>query len=69
MSYLSSVTRLGDLLDFSKPLATISLPKSPKFLGNFSNGVKIFNFSCEIILDNFYRHLANFCWSHCTQRA
>ena len=34
---------------FSKPLATINLPKSPTFLGNFCKGVKIFNFSSEII--------------------
>ena len=33
----------------SKPLATINLPKSPTFLGNFCKGVKIFNFSNEII--------------------
>ena len=45
----SSVTRLGDLLDFLKPLATINLPKSPTFLGNFCKGVKIYNFSSEII--------------------
>ena len=35
--------------NFSKPLATINLPKSPTFLGNFYKGVKIFNFSSEII--------------------
>ena len=34
---------------FSKPLATINLPKSPTFLGNFCKGVKIFDFSSEII--------------------
>ena len=34
---------------FLKPLAAINLPKSPKFLGNFSKGVKIFHFSSEII--------------------
>ena len=50
--------------NFSKPLATIDLPKSPTFLGNYCNGVKIFNFSCEIILGNFYWHLATFYWSH-----
>ena len=47
-----SVTRLGDLLHFgqlSKPLATISLSKSPTFLGNFWKGVKINHFSSEII--------------------
>ena len=50
--------------NFSKPLATINLPKSPTFLGNFCEGVKIIHFSCEIILGNFYRHLAIFIWSH-----
>ena len=41
---LTSVTRLGNLLDF-EPLfkaATINLPKSPTFLDNFCKGVKIF---------------------------
>ena len=49
----SSVTRLGDLLDFGqalKPLATINVSKSPTFLGNFSKGVKIYHFSSEIII-------------------
>ena len=36
--------------NFSKPLATINLPESPTFLGNFYKGVKIFNFSNETIL-------------------
>ena len=36
----ASVTILGDLLDFSKPSATIIFPKSPTFLGNFCKGVK-----------------------------
>ena len=47
-----SVTGYGDLLDFGhlfKPLATINLPKLTTFLGNFCKGVKIFNFSSEII--------------------
>ena len=42
ISVSSSVTRLDDLLDFGqllKPLATINLPKSPTFLGNFCVGV------------------------------
>ena len=51
---------------FSKPVATISLPKSLTFLGDFCKGVKIFNFSSEIILGNLYRHLATFFWSHWT---
>ena len=44
----------------TKPLATINLPKSPTFLANFCKGVKIYYFSTEIILGNFYRHLAFF---------
>ena len=34
---------------FIKPLATMKLPKSPRFLGNFCKGVKIVHFSSEII--------------------
>jgi len=34
--------------NFLKPLATINLPKSPTFLGNFCKGVKIYHFSSEI---------------------
>ena len=34
---------------FFKALATINLPKSPTFLGNFCKGVKIYHFSSEII--------------------
>ena len=52
MYVYASVTRLGDFLLFGqlfKPLATINLSKSPTFLGNFCKGVKIFNFSSEII--------------------
>ena len=45
----NNVTRLGDLLDFLKPLATINLPKSPTFFGNFCKGVQIYHFSSEII--------------------
>ena len=32
----------------------------PTLLGNFSKGVKIFNFSSEIIFGQLYRHLAIF---------
>ena len=49
---MANVTRLGDLLDFGqflKPLATINLPKSPTFLGNFCKCVIIYHFSSEII--------------------
>ena len=34
--------------NFLKPLATINLPKSPTFLGNFCKCVKIYHFSSEI---------------------
>ena len=33
---------------FLTPFATIKLPKSPTFLGNFCKGVKIYHFSSEI---------------------
>ena len=33
----------------SKPLATINLPKSPTFLGNFCKGVKIYHFWATFI--------------------
>ena len=35
--------------NFSKPLATISSPKLPTLLGNFSKVVEIFHFASEII--------------------
>ena len=35
--------------NFSKPLATINLAKSPTFLSNYCKGVKIYHFSIEII--------------------
>ena len=67
----SFVTSSGTRLDiywtlgkFLKPLATINLPKYATFLGNFCKDVKIFHFSSEIILGNFYRNLAIFFWSH-----
>ena len=43
-----------------KAFGKINLPKSPTFLGKFCKGVKIYHFSREIILGNFYRHLAIF---------
>ena len=43
---------------FSKPVATIILPKSPTFLGNFYKGFKNCIYSSEIILATFY-------WSLC----
>ena len=52
MLLLTSVTRFGDfctLGNFLKPLATITLLKSPTVLGNFCKGVKMDHFSTEII--------------------
>ena len=44
-----------------KALATINLPKTCTFLGNFCKRVKIYHFPSEIhSLGNFYRHLAIF---------
>ena len=47
---------------FLKPLARINLPKSPALFSNFFKGVKIYHFSSEIILGNFY---SDSFWSHC----
>ena len=44
--------------NFSKPLATINLPKSLTFLGNFCNVSK----SLILLVKSF---LATFYWSHC----
>ena len=55
--------------NFSKPLTTFNLPKSPTLLGNFCKSVKIFHFSREIVFGQFCRHLATFYWSHCLQRS
>ena len=46
--------------NFSKPIARIIFPKLPTYSSNFCKVVKIFNFSSEIFLGNFYRHLATF---------
>ena len=65
-----SVTRLGDLLDFGyflNTLATINLPKSPTFLGNFCKGVKTFHFSSEIIFGQLLLTFGVFFWSHWAQ--
>ena len=50
--------------NFSKPLATINLPKSLTFFGNFCKDVKILNFSNEIIFGQLFGHLATFYLSH-----
>ena len=46
--------------NFSKLVATISLPKSPTFQEIFC---KSFIFLVKSLLDNFYRHLATLYWS------
>ena len=59
----TSVTRLGDLLDFGqllKPLATINLPKSSTFLDNFCEGVIIYHFSNEITLRHILQTFGDF---------
>ena len=45
---------------FLKPLATINLPKSPTFLGNFGKGVKIYPFSSDIIFGQLLYTFGNF---------
>ena len=64
MSFVARVTTLGNFL---KPLATINLPKSPIFLGNFCKGVKIYHVSREIILWQLLQTFGDFLWSHCYQ--
>ena len=58
-----SVTRLGKLLDFGKLFKACRnncFAQIAHILGNFCKCVKMFNFSSEIILGSFYRHLAIF---------
>ena len=50
----------GFIGSFLKPLATINLPKSPTFLGNFCKSFKSFIFRVKEFLGNFYRLLAIF---------
>ena len=49
---------------FSKPVATIILPKSPTFLGNFCQGLKIFNFSSEIIFGQLLKTIGRLFTGH-----
>ena len=46
--------------NFLKPLASITLPKSATFLGNFCKGVKIYHFSSEIIFGQLLQTFGNF---------
>ena len=46
--------------NLTKLLETINLPKSPTFLGDFCKGVKIFNFSSEIIFGQLLQTFGDF---------
>ena len=46
--------------NFLKPLATINLPQSPQFLGNFCKRVKIIHFSSETILGQLLQTFGDF---------
>ena len=46
--------------NFSKLVASIILPKSPTFLGNFCKGVKIFHFSSGIIFGQLLKTFGGF---------
>ena len=62
----SSVTRLGDLLDFGQLFKAFGKNWFVQIshILRQSLGVKIYHFSSEFILGNFHRHLAIFFWSH-----
>ena len=53
-----------NLGNFSKPIATISLPKSPTFFGNFCKGVKIIHFSSETIFGKNFIDIWRFLSGH-----
>ena len=52
-----------NLGNFSKPVATIILPKSHTFWAIFGKVSKSFISLVKSFLGNFYRHLATFIWS------
>ena len=67
-TFTSSVTRLGNLLNFVKPFKACGnnyFDQIAHILVNFGKVVEIVHFARVIILDNFYGHLAIFYWSHC----
>ena len=68
-----SVVRLGNLQDYFgqllKPLTTIIFPKTSTVIGNFGKGIKIFNFSIEIIFGQLLKTFGDFFWSHWMQAA
>ena len=50
--------------NFSKPVATITLPKLLTFLYNFCKGFKKVNFSSEIIFGQLLKTFGDFYWPH-----
>ena len=55
-----SVTRLGDLIHFGQLFKACDNNYFAQIAYIFCKGFKNFHFSCEIILGNFYIHLATF---------
>ena len=64
MQAKTSETRLGNLLDFGQLFKALGNNYFAQNSHILCKGVKIFNFFIEIILGNFYRHMATFYWSH-----
>ena len=61
--YVTSVTRLGDILDFGqlfKAFGNNYLAPIFPFLGNFCKGVKIIHFSIETIFGQLLQKFGNF---------
>ena len=50
--------------NFLKPSAKINLLKSPTFLGKFCKGVKVYQFSIEIMFRQLLYTFGDFFWSH-----
>ena len=55
---------IGLWATFLKPQATINLPKSLTFLGNFCKGVKMSHFSSEIIFRQLLQTIRDFFSGH-----
>ena len=68
MQYVTSVTRLGDLLHFGQLFKACGInyfAQITHILGNFVKLLKSFILLVKSFLANFYRHLAIFYWSPC----
>ena len=59
-SYIPDWAIYWTLGNFLKPLASINLPKSLTFLGNFCKGVKIYHFYIEIIFRKLLQTFGDF---------